>query len=82
MSKNLYVSLNDSETDPTYASADDAEIVSLEGDLDNIILSEGKRAPMIPRTHKEICDFAAILGWQVDTFDGKVVLIPTVEDGV
>lgn len=79
MSKNLYVTFNDSESDPTYASASDAEIVLLENNAD-IILSEGKRAPLVPKTFKEICAFAEILGWRVDRFNNTLVLIPNEED--
>ena len=76
MSKKLYVTFNDSDFDPTYASVEGVEIVELEESESSLIVNETRRAPMVPKTCEEIRAFATLLGWEVTYFGNRLVLIP------
>jgi len=81
----IFVSLEDSSHDPTYASADDVVVVDSSIDVSegNPCVGEGvkKLAPVLPSTLDEIRAYASIIGWSVE-FDneGQMVLYTGVYD--
>lgn len=83
MAKQMFVSFNDDDTDPTFTTASGASLVLADGDTDdNPCVSPGARfAPCAPRTADEIQAFAAVMGWSVETDnEGNLVLYPGVAD--
>ncbi len=79
----LFVSFQDSNSDPTYALSDDVLLVESDAtdDDDNPCVGRSVRrtAPVAPMTATEIQAFASIMGWAVETDnDGNLVLYPGV----
>jgi len=80
--KNLYVSFNDSLRDPTYASAEDCNLVGRNtdsGDDENPCVGKNGKSflstPLIPETRSEIRRFATLMGWDVQTDnEGQLIL--------
>lgn len=73
----LYVCFNDSVSDPTYTGVDSAILVeSYEQDSNPCSVGKTKReVPIMPRSISDIEDFAAIMGWSVETDNnGQVIL--------
>jgi hypothetical protein len=80
----LFVSFQDSSTDPTYALADDVVLVESSDDDDNnpcVGRSVRRTAPVAPMTAEEIRAFAMVMGWSWETHrDGTLVLSTGVQD--
>ncbi|NBT35737.1 MAG: hypothetical protein EBT03_09415 [Betaproteobacteria bacterium] len=71
---NLYISFDDSNSDPTYCGADVCLLVeATEGD-GNPCASPTRCVPVIPVSPEEIALWAEMVGWQVTVVDGEIVL--------
>ncbi|NDB82600.1 MAG: hypothetical protein EB127_07645 [Alphaproteobacteria bacterium] len=73
----LYVSFNDSKVDPTYASADEALLVSGSDNADNNPCVNGDpiSVPVMPKGYEEIVTYANLIGWGVGyDNDGQLIL--------
>ena len=75
----LYVCFNDSVSDPTYNSAQDAFLVvpnsnSYEDMNGNPCSPKNvyRKVPLIPDTAKECSDFAALMGWEMVIENGEI----------
>ncbi len=82
MTKRLFVSFNDDDTDPTFTTATGASLVLADGDTDDnpCASSTARHAPCAPRTAEDIEAFAAVMGWAVETDnDGNLVLYTNVQ---
>jgi len=77
MNNHVFVSFDDSDNDPTYASADTVYLVLADGDFDeNPCVGEGVMAkcPIIPVTAEEAVSLANILGFSAKrNEDGEIV---------
>jgi len=73
----LFVSFNDS-SDPTYASAAQAELVSNEKLTDDnpcsVEQEHAVRAPLVPRNRAELVAFAQVMGWDVVVDDDEILI--------
>jgi hypothetical protein len=81
----LFVSFEDDNIDPTYADASDAVIVSSLHDAaleTNPCVGRGvrHRAPVAPRTEKEIIAFAKVMGWRTEGSGSDLVIYPAVSE--
>lgn len=77
-----YVSLNDSETDPIYASAGDCDLVITSFTNSQIenpcsLDLEAKRVPVLPQSIEDIKTFASIMGWSVEYGNEGQMLLNT-----
>jgi|LakMenEpi03Aug12_release.lakeMendotaPanAssembly.Ray.scaffolds.fasta_scaffold161799_3 hypothetical protein len=77
-STDLFVCFNDSDSDPTYASAYDAHFVIGYSDGDENPCGEDNaldKCPVVPKNIEELRRFADMLGWNLE-FDneGQAVL--------
>jgi hypothetical protein len=72
----IYISLEDSKSDPTYTYADNAILVESDVKGENPCVGPGVRrtVSVLPMGSQEIRDFADIMGWTVQEVNGKLVL--------
>lgn len=80
MNNHLFVSFDDSDNDPTYASADTVYLVLADVNVDeNPCVGEGVMAkcPIIPVTPEEAVAFAHMLGFTIKYNDDGEVVIKT-----
>lgn len=76
-----YISLNDSSMDPTYASADECDVIESDDTGENPCVGRGVKrfAPVLPKSREDILAFCAIIGWAVECDnEGNLVLYPGV----
>ena len=67
----LYVAFDDSKTDPTYTSVEEAYLVDHDNPDD---LSSGEWVPVLPSFPDEIRQWAALAGFTVTEVNGKLVI--------
>lgn len=73
----VYVSFDDSPSDPTYSFADAVVLVESDGTGDNPCVGEGVKriVPVLPSTDADIRAFADIMGWGVGMDnEGQLIL--------
>lgn len=76
----LYVSFDDSNTDPTYANADSVYLVDAPSSEDgNPCVSDNARTiPLFPSNKADLQTFAEFFGWEVREENGKMVIVTDV----
>lgn len=72
----LYVSFNDSHTDPTYSNADSCVLVRSNLQFGNPCAENESSVPLIPVTEDEIKAWAEMMGWDCKMINGALHLIP------
>ena len=89
--KNLYISFNDSKTDPTYASAETCMLVEAtpfegnvedwDGNLNPVVSKDAEVTPLFPDNEKELRAFAKMFGWEVKVKAGTMILVTPIKAG-
>jgi hypothetical protein len=71
----IYVSFNDSKTDPTYDNADCVSLVMGDDSQDNPCIGNVSKVSVLPNTLEELRVFAEIQGWKLEIdSNGQAVL--------
>jgi hypothetical protein len=78
--KNLYVAFDDSTSDPTYANAEFAYLVSAnsEADTNPCASKEAVWVSVAPNKESELRQYAELMGWKVKEKNGVFVLVTNI----
>lgn len=75
--KNIYIAFDDSTTNPTYALAGSAFFVGADGDTaegNPCASPDATWLPVLPENSDELKAWAEMMGWTLETVDGKLVV--------
>lgn len=72
----LYVSFDDSKTDPTYSYVGDVSLV-IAPDVDGnpCVSDSAEKTPLVPNNIQELVKFAEVFGWSVKEVDGVYCVV-------